>query len=105
MGRPDSLLVCNDYMGGKKPPSQLTRDNVHKRLHFEPLHTHREWRRIAEDAGFIIEMYEDLDRHQAQTYRDMEGKPARLVLRVQMVSPWRTTTKRPTRQLTVVRLA
>merc|ERR1712224_706942 len=58
---------------GKKA-SNLTRDHVHKRLHFEFLHTHREWRRIAEDAGFVIEFYEDLDKHMAQTYRDMEIK-------------------------------
>lgn len=71
---PGGVMVINDYMGGKKPPSQATRDHVHKRLHFEHLHTHKEWRRIAEDCGLTIQAYEDLDKHHAQTYRDMEVK-------------------------------
>jgi len=75
---PGGRMVVNDYMGGKKPPTQRTRDNVHKRLHFEHLHTHREWRRIAEAAGLVIEYYEDLDKHHAQTYRDMEVKARRV---------------------------
>jgi len=75
---PGGVLVVNDYLGGKKKASQLTRENVHKRLHFEFLHTHKEWRRIAEEAGFVIHAYEDLDAHMAQTYRDMEKKARKL---------------------------
>jgi len=75
---PGGRMIINDYMGGKKPPTALTRENVHKRLHFEHLHTHQEWRRIAEAAGLVIEAYEDLDKHQAQTYRDMEAKARKL---------------------------
>jgi len=71
---PDGVLVVNDYLSGKKKPSEMTRANVHKRLHFDHLHTHKEWRRLAEEAGFVIEFYEDLDKHMAQTYRDMERK-------------------------------
>jgi len=75
---PGGRMVINDYMGGKKPASEKTRENVHKRLHFSHLHTHTEWRRIAEAAGLVIEHYEDLDKHQAQTYRDMERKARQL---------------------------
>jgi cyclopropane fatty-acyl-phospholipid synthase-like methyltransferase len=75
---PSSVMIVNDYLGGKKKPSEMTREHVHKRLHFAHLHTHREWRRIAEEAGFVIEAYEDLDKHMAETYQDMEIKARRL---------------------------
>lgn len=78
---PGGCLVVNDYLGGKRPASTRTKENVHKRLHFEYLHPHQEWRRIAEAAGFVIEVYEDLDKHMAQTYRDMERKARKLGLK------------------------
>ena len=70
---PGGILVINDYLGCDHPDgaSASTREHCWKRLHFEHLHGHIAWRRIAEDAGYAILLYENLDRHMAQTYDDM----------------------------------
>jgi len=70
---PGGIVVVNDYLGCDLPAgaSQRTKDHVWKRLHFEYLHGHVAWRRIVEDAGFVFEYYENLDRHMVQTYLDM----------------------------------
>jgi len=70
---PGGIVVVNDYLGCDLPggASQRTKQHTWKRLHFEYLHGHVAWRRIAEDAGFVVEYYENLDRHMVQTYLDM----------------------------------
>jgi len=78
---PGGLLIVNDYLGGDKGVSDLTKEHVWKRLHFEHLHGHRAWRKITEDSGFVMQYYENLDRHMAQTYRDMAKKADRLGLK------------------------
>jgi cyclopropane fatty-acyl-phospholipid synthase-like methyltransferase len=78
---PGGVLIVNDYLGGDHGVSQKTKDHVWKRLHFEHLHGHRAWRKITEDSGFVIQYYENLDRHMAQTYRDMARKAEKLSLK------------------------
>jgi len=70
---PGGCMIVNDYLGCDKEggASQNTKDNVWKRLHFEHLHGHKAWRHIAEDCGFDIIFYENLDAHMAHTYDDM----------------------------------
>jgi len=79
---PGGVMIINDYLGCDFPggASQYTRDNVWKRLHFEYLHGHRAWRRIAEEAGFEFQFYENLDEHMAHTYDDMQKKANELKL-------------------------
>merc|ERR1719327_2165280 len=78
---PGGVLIVNDYLGGDKGVSDTTKEHVWKRLHFEYLHGHQAWRKITEESGFVIEHYENLDRHMAQTYRDMAKKADRLGLK------------------------
>jgi cyclopropane fatty-acyl-phospholipid synthase-like methyltransferase len=78
---PGGVLIVNDYLGGDNGVSDKTKDHVWKRLHFEHLHGHRAWRSIIEDNGFVIQHYENLDRHMAQTYRDMAKKADKLGLK------------------------
>merc|ERR1719235_1787156 len=78
---PGGVLIVNDYLGGDKGVSDTTKEHVWKRLHFEHLHGHQAWRKITEDAGFVIQYYESLDRHMAQTYRDMAKKADKLGLK------------------------
>merc|ERR1719456_1694322 len=78
---PGGVLIVNDYLGGDKGVSDTTKEHVWKRLHFEHLHGHQAWRKIVEDGGFVIGHYENLDRHMAQTYRDMAKKADRLDLK------------------------
>merc|ERR1719359_1750679 len=78
---PGGVLIVNDYLGGDNGVSDTTKEHVWKRLHFEYLHGHRAWRKITEDGGFAIQYYENLDRHMAQTYRDMAMKADRLGLK------------------------
>jgi cyclopropane fatty-acyl-phospholipid synthase-like methyltransferase len=66
-----AVAVVNDYMGSDKEQSQMTRDHVMKRLHFEKLHGHKAWRHIAEDAGIEIMTYENLNRHMQQSYEHL----------------------------------
>merc|ERR1719450_1138471 len=68
---PGGVLIVNDYLGSDKGVSETTKEHVWKRLHFEYLHGHKAWRKITEENDFVIEHYENLDRHMAQTYRDM----------------------------------
>lgn len=77
---PGGVLLVNDYLGCDLPggASQMTKDHVWKRLHFDYLHGHVAWRRIVENAGYDIVFYENLDAHMALTYDDME-KSARQV--------------------------
>jgi cyclopropane fatty-acyl-phospholipid synthase-like methyltransferase len=78
---PGGVLIVNDYLGGDKGVSETTKEHVWKRLHFEYLHGHRAWRKICEDSGFVVQYYENLDRHMAQTYRDMARKADKLGLK------------------------
>jgi len=78
---PGGVLIVNDYLGGDKGVSDTTKEHVWKRLHFEYLHGHQAWRKITEDGGFVIQYYENLDRHMAQTYRDMAKKADKLGLK------------------------
>merc|ERR1719456_919724 len=78
---PGGVLIVNDYLGGDKGVSDKTKEHVWKRLHFEHLHGHQAWRKITEESGFVIQYYENLDRHMAQTYRDMAKKAERLGLK------------------------
>jgi len=70
---PGGVVVINDYLGCDLPSgaSQTTKDHVWKRLHFEYLHGHVAWRKIADEAGLVIDFYENLDKHMVQTYLDM----------------------------------
>merc|ERR1711865_788793 len=70
---PGGVVVINDYLGCDLPAgaSQTTKDHVWKRLHFEYLHGHQAWRKIADEAGLIVDFYENLDKHMVQTYLDM----------------------------------
>merc|ERR1719399_2513379 len=78
---PGGVLIVNDYLGGDKGVSDTTKEHVWKRLHFEYLHGHMAWRNITEESGFVIQSYENLDRHMAQTYRDMAKKADHLGLK------------------------
>merc|ERR1719421_931068 len=78
---PGGVLIINDYLGGDHGVSDTTKEHVWKRLHFEYLHGHQAWRKINEDGGFVIQYYENLDRHMAQTYRDMAKKADHLGLK------------------------
>jgi len=78
---PGGVLIVNDYLGGDKGVSDTTKEHVWKRLHFEHLHGHQAWRKITQDGGFVIQYYENLDRHMAQTYRDMAKKADKLGLK------------------------
>merc|ERR1711904_760571 len=78
---PGGVLIVNDYLGGDNGVSDNTKEHVWKRLHFEYLHGHQAWRKITEESGFVIQHYENLDRHMAQTYRDMAKKAERLGLK------------------------
>jgi cyclopropane fatty-acyl-phospholipid synthase-like methyltransferase len=78
---PGGVLIVNDYLGGDRGVSDTTKEHVWKRLHFEYLHGHQAWRKITEQSGFDIQYYENLDRHMAQTYRDMAKKADRLGLK------------------------
>merc|ERR1719450_1311036 len=78
---PGGVLIVNDYLGSDKGVSETTKEHVWKRLHFEYLHGHKAWRSITEESGFAIQHYENLDRHMAQTYRDMAKKADRLGLK------------------------
>merc|ERR1719387_1230741 len=78
---PGGVLIINDYLGGDHGVSDTTKQHVWKRLHFEYLHGHRAWRKITEDNGFVVQYYENLDRHMAQTYRDMAKKANSLGLK------------------------
>merc|ERR1719456_1175233 len=78
---PGGVLIVNDYLGGDKGVSDATKEHVWKRLHFEHLHGHQAWRKITQESGFVIEHYENLNRHMAQTYRDMATKADRLGLK------------------------
>jgi cyclopropane fatty-acyl-phospholipid synthase-like methyltransferase len=80
---PGGIMVINDYLGCDLPggASQFTKDNVWKRLHFEYLHGHRAWRKIAEEAGLEVQFYENLDDHMAHTYDDMQKSADKLSLK------------------------
>merc|ERR1719163_2100079 len=78
---PGGVLIVNDYLGGDNGVSDKTKEHVWKRLHFEYLHGHQAWRKITEESGYAIQYYENLDRHMAQTYRDMAKKADRLGLK------------------------
>jgi len=80
---PGGVMIINDYLGCDLPggASQFTKDNCWKRLHFEYLHGHQAWRKIAEDAGLDILFYENLDAHMAQTYDDMQRKANQLKIK------------------------
>merc|ERR1719387_1349874 len=78
---PGGVLIVNDYLGGDKGVSDTTKDHVWKRLHFEYLHGHLAWRKITQESGFVIQYYENLDCHMAQTYRDMARKANKLGLK------------------------
>lgn len=80
---PGGVMILNDYLGCDLPggASQHTKENVWKRLHFEYLHGHKAWRKIAEEAGLEIQFYENLDDHMAHTYDDMQKKANELGLR------------------------
>lgn len=68
---PGGRFVISDYLGSDGPVSESTRENVLKRLHFDVLHGHKNWRKICEDAGFYFQYYENLDDHMLQSYRDL----------------------------------
>lgn len=71
---PGARCVFNDYLGSDRPGGEMsddTKEHVLKRLHFDVLHGHREWRRIAEDCGFYFQYYENLDDHMVQSYKDL----------------------------------
>merc|ERR1719197_1115380 len=78
---PGGVLIVNDYLGGDNGVSDTTKEHVWKRLHFEYLHGHQAWRKIVQESGFVILYYENLDRHMAQTYRDMAKKANSLGLK------------------------
>merc|ERR1719399_1746658 len=78
---PGGMLIVNDYLGGDNGVSDTTKEHVWKRLHFEYLHGHLAWRKIAEECGLELLHYENLDRHMAQTYRDMAVKAAKVGLK------------------------
>jgi len=75
---PGGVMICNDYLGCDYPggASELTKENVWKRLHFEYLHGHMAWRKIVQEAGYDIQFYENLDEHMAHTYDDMARSAA-----------------------------
>jgi len=60
--------VINDYLGSDGFVSEETLEHVRKRLHFETLHGHKKWRHMAEDAGLVVQHYEDLDKHMETSY-------------------------------------
>lgn len=39
--------------------------------HFPYLHGHAAWRKVADEAGLVLQHYENLDAHMAQGYRDL----------------------------------
>jgi len=71
---PGGVMIINDYLGCDMAggASAFTKENVWKRLHFEYLHGHKAWRKIAQDCGLEIQFYENLDKHMAHTYDDMQ---------------------------------
>merc|ERR1711907_319443 len=71
---PGGVFIVNDYLGCDLPggASEHTQENVWKRLHFEHLHGHIAWRHICEQSGLDVIFYENLDKHMAHTYDDME---------------------------------
>mmetsp|Transcript_147456 Transcript_147456/g.268786 ORF Transcript_147456/g.268786 Transcript_147456/m.268786 type:complete len:284 (-) Transcript_147456:92-943(-) len=68
---PGGVLVVSDYLGGDVEVTEMTKVNVWKRLHFEHLHGHIAWRKIADESGLIMLHYENLDNHMAEGYRDL----------------------------------
>jgi len=74
---PGGVCIIMDYIGTEDPVIEDTRENVHKRLHFEMLHGHRSWRKIVEDHGFNILFYENLDRHMLQSYTDLAAEASK----------------------------
>ena len=69
---PGGRFVVNDFLGGEAAPSAATRDHVYKRLHLESLRGPRAWRAAADGAGLSLLKYEQLDRHLAHAYGEME---------------------------------
>jgi cyclopropane fatty-acyl-phospholipid synthase-like methyltransferase len=80
---PGGVMIVNDYMGCdfEGGASEHTKENIWKRLHFEYLHGHKAWRKVAEESGLEIMVYENLDMHMAQTYDDMQKKADKLGLK------------------------
>jgi ubiquinone/menaquinone biosynthesis C-methylase UbiE len=70
---PGGVVIVNDYLGCDLDggASEQTKEHTWKRLHFEYLHGHQAWRKIADEAGLVIDFYENLDKHMVQTYLDM----------------------------------
>jgi len=63
------VAVLNDFLGGDNETSSGTREHVHKRLHFSELKGHKAWRKAAEDAGLVLQKYENLDLHITHGHR------------------------------------
>lgn len=68
---PGGKLVVMDYLGCDGTVTEETKTHVHKRLHFDMLHGHKAFRRIAEEAGLVIQYYENLDDHMSNSYQDL----------------------------------
>jgi cyclopropane fatty-acyl-phospholipid synthase-like methyltransferase len=71
------VAIINDYIGTEDEVIEDTRENVHKRLHFEMLNGHKTWRRTAEDAGIEIMHYENINKHIEQSYRQLAAEAAK----------------------------
>jgi len=72
-----AVAIVNDYIGTDDPVLEDTREHVHKRLHFEMLCSHKQWRHHAEDAGIQIMYYENIDAHIEQSYRHLAQEAAK----------------------------
>merc|ERR1712096_414368 len=74
---PGCIAVLNEYVGCDGQVSDKTKNTVYSRLGFKMLLGHVAWRRTAEDAGFIFEHYENLDKHVSHAYAQLSELAAK----------------------------
>eukprot|EP00009_Paramoeba_aestuarina_P000643 CAMPEP_0201508266 /NCGR_PEP_ID=MMETSP0161_2-20130828/1679_1 /ASSEMBLY_ACC=CAM_ASM_000251 /TAXON_ID=180227 /ORGANISM="Neoparamoeba aestuarina, Strain SoJaBio B1-5/56/2" /LENGTH=287 /DNA_ID=CAMNT_0047902869 /DNA_START=50 /DNA_END=913 /DNA_ORIENTATION=+ len=67
----DGKFVICDYLGSEGETLQETKDVVWKRLQYNFLLGHTEWKKAVSEANFTVESYLDLDAHIAYGYEQL----------------------------------